>query len=160
MAHESIANERNPSGDLDDFLRQTAEIRQRKSIHQQAEADVRRQQETRSRSQYTNAKRERQTESSRFDYDETDAEIVDKIDTPILAIEIDPDAPTRLHSRDPKTIEYVHKEHGSYQANDGSPRTNGERSNEAIEGLWAMLRSRQGLRQAFLLREILDRRKF
>lgn len=145
------------SNELDDFLRQTAEIRQRKTIEQRSDAAFG--QDGRARSQYSDVRREREVRSFRFDDDEIEPEIVDDEDA-IMAIEVDARDTTRLRSEDTKNPEHVHFEHGDHRANDGSRSVDADSPTAAIEGLKAMLKSPNGMRQAFLLREILDRPKF
>ena len=144
------------SNELDDFLRHTAEIRQRKTIEQRSDAAFG--QDSRTRSQYSDAGRERDVRSFHFD-DEIEAEIIDDNDI-AMAIEVDARDTTRLHNEDVKTAEHVHFEHGAHRANDGSRSSDAQSPTAAIDGLKDMLRSPSGMRQAFLLREILDRPKF
>lgn len=145
------------SNELDDFLRHTAEIRQRKTIEQRSDAAFA--YEGRARAQYSNARSEREVRSLQYDDDEIEPEILDGNEV-MMAVEVDARDTTRLRSEDAKAPEHVHFEHGNHRANDGSNSVDTSSANVAIEGLKAMLKSPNGMRQAFLLREILDRPKF
>lgn len=146
----------NPNSELEAFLRKTAEIRQRKTITQRIEANEMRQSQTPSRPQYTNANQERLTDSERFDYEEVDAAVDD--DEIIVAAEIVDQAPTRLRSRDAKIPEHIHREHSEHSGHGQS--VGGGNVSDTVDLIKAMFRSPRGLRQAFLIREILDRPKF
>lgn len=150
----------NPSSELEAFLRKTAEIRQRKTITQRVEAEELRQRQMPTRPQYTNAHQERMTDSSRFQYEEVDAALMDDGDEDAMAIavEVVDEAPLRLRSRDVRAPEHVHQEHSEHT---GHGRVDADRlGNSPVELIKAMFRGPSGLRQAFLIREILDRPKF
>lgn len=141
----------NQTSELEEFLRKTAEIRQRKTISERVETEQLRQNQTPTRPEYTNARRERMTDSGRFQYDEIDAALVDGDEDDVaVAVEILEENSMRLRSRDAPTIEHVHKEHGG-------PNPLPTTQNVTIEVLKAMLRSPTGLRQAFLIQEIFKR---
>jgi len=144
----------NQTSELEEFLRKTAEIRQRKTIAERIETGELRKDEAPKRPEYTSARRERMTDSGRFQYDEIDAvmmvDVDEHEDADAIAVEIVDEAPARLRSRDTPSLEHVHKEHGG----PGPTPTNPDAT---IETLKAMLRSPNGLRQAFLIQEIFKR---
>ncbi|TWT96388.1 hypothetical protein [Neorhodopirellula pilleata] len=143
----------NHTNELEEFLRKTAEIRQRKTFAERVETEELRQNQTPKRPEYTNARRERMTDSDRFRHDEIDAVIIDADDDEdniAIAVEIIDEDEPRLRSRDTPTIGHVHKEHGGPNALPTS-------QDVTIETLKAMLHSPTGLRQAFLIQEIFKR---
>lgn len=146
------------SKDLEDFLRQAAEQRQRKLAERRATAE---QQEhnTRPRTRpYSNARRERDIDVASGYDDDLDDEVLDEQDLEMIdaAHVIDGDKVNRssmgassnssAYSAMPEAT-IVDPHHGGTQASKPS----------SAELLREMLRQPHGLRQAFLVREIIDR---
>ncbi|SMP50407.1 hypothetical protein SAMN06265222_10392 [Neorhodopirellula lusitana] len=146
MANQNLGSE------LEAFLKHTASLRQRKTIEQRVEASQQRERQERRPQHYTSANRERHVDDSaaRFGYDRVDpneiivnAEIVDSSDEIVEGIEVVPGRAGRLeHLEADNTIRGRSK------------------PTKTIEHLKQMLREPDGLRQAFLLREILERPRF
>lgn len=134
------------SSDLEAFLKRAAEIRQRKTIEQRAEASQEAQREShRSARPYSNRKRERMVDS-------------------IQAVEAIPEhfdvsSDPYSHEEPIMAVEVVEESKPSKRRG-GSASSGGDYSNETIQVMVKLLSSPEGLRQAFLLREILDRPKF
>ncbi len=152
------------SNDLEDFLRQAAEMRQRKQAERRADEEQQRDQQTRSGPlPYTNARRERAVEEVTGYYDELEEEILDERDVEILdavhLLDGEQDSPSRegaSSTSEPSAraampeAKIVAPEHGGSRSSKISP----------AASLREMLRQPDGLRQAFLIREILNRPRF
>lgn len=146
------------SNDLEDFLRQAAEMRQRRQAERRAHQEQQREQQTRSRPRpYTNARRERAVE----EVTELDDEILDERDIEVLdAVHLldgqqdsrrNVTSPSRSSARAAMPqAKIVAPEHGGARPPKTSP----------AASLREMLRQPDGLRQAFLIREILNRPRF
>lgn len=147
------------SKDLEDFLRQAAEMRQRKQAERRAEADQHRELQTRSQpSPYSNARRERAVDDATGYYDDVEDEILDERDIEIIdAIHIDDDQANRSGKTAADTPAAAMPD-----AKISSPEHANSRSSQsnAAVALKELIRKPDGLRQAFLIREILNRPRF
>ncbi len=134
--------------DLEEFLRRAAEIRQQKSLEQRAEAQRAAEQENRSRPrQYTNALSERQVDAAQLDYDDDDETV--------LGIEILEEESRGFDSNRTQPADNSHSagiSHGHSKP--------AKRQTSTASELKAMLARPDGVRQAFLIREILNRPRF
>jgi len=129
------------NNELEEFLRQSAAIRQRKAIEQRSENERQRELESRSRPRpYTNSRLERQVDSTFVDDDDEDETVV--------GVEIINEGPSRDSKRGTTREPSVHENHGQ------TPKAN------TAEELRTMLSKPNGVRQAFLIREILNRPRF
>ncbi|EMI55504.1 hypothetical protein [Rhodopirellula sallentina] len=134
--------------DLEEFLRRAAEIRQQRSLEQRAEAQRIAEQEQRSRPrQYTDSRSERHVDAIHVDYDD------DEGDEPIIGIEILEDGGGK-----PSRSQADHRDSSS-DTRYNSERSRSNTSSTANE-IKAMMRRPDGMRQAFLIREILNRPRF
>ncbi len=149
------------SKDLEEFLRQAAEMRQRKTAHLRAEAEQAESQ-ARARSRpYTDARRERSIDVEEGYYDDVDDEILDERDVEILdAVHLpDDEEGSRGKPSTPSTIsvkvampdaQIVDPHHVASPQTQPSP----------AHALRDLIRRPGGLRQAFLIREILNRPRY
>ncbi|TWU10967.1 hypothetical protein [Allorhodopirellula heiligendammensis] len=148
------------SKDLEDFLRQAAEMRQRKQAQWRAEAEQQREQQTRSRpSPYSNANRERVVDTATGYYDDDEDEILDERDIEMIdAVHVDEDPNQRSHhatAGDPSSSPAM------AEAKIGGLSDRRRQSGPTpADALKEMIRKPDGLRQAFLLREVINRPRF
>lgn len=134
--------------DLEEFLRRAAEIRQQRSLEQRAEAQRIAEQEQRSRPrQYTDSRSERHVDAVHVDYDD------DEDNEPVIGIEILDEGNASATSSQAQ-----HRDSSSETRYD-SERSHSNTSSTANE-IKAMMRRPGGMRQAFLIREILNRPRF
>lgn len=148
------------SKDLEDFLRQAAEQRQRKLAERRALAEQEEQQ-TRPRTRpYSNARRERDVDATAY-YDDIDEDVLDERDLEVIDTAYwnesgqdernEPGASSESFSRTAMPdAKIVDPEHGGAQAS----------KPKSADLLREMLRQPHGLRQAFLVREILSRPRY
>lgn len=148
------------SKDLEDFLRQAAEQRQRKLAERRA-FDEQAEQQTRPRTRpYSNARQERDIEAAGY-YDDIDDEVMDErvLETIEVVNLIDAEHNIRNTSgasSESSTLsampeaKIVDPRHGGAQAS----------KPKSADLLREMLRQPYGLRQAFLVREILSRPRY
>lgn len=149
------------SKDLEDFLRQAAELRQRKLAERRAATEQQEQQNRPRPRPYTNARQERDSDSAADYYDEREADILDERDLEMIdAVHlVDGDQDNRSSAAAPSgaptgsampEAKIVDPRHGGAQ----------ESKPNSADLLREMLRQPYGLRQAFLVREILDRPRY
>ncbi|MEM6980543.1 MAG: hypothetical protein AAF539_12845 [Planctomycetota bacterium] len=144
--------------DLEDFLKRAAALRQRKAAEQKAlDAESKRRAEASRARPYSNRRRERRTQLDQTGVDDA----WDDHDEPILVAEIvEPgkqnsefvSVPKATSKRDTSTGM------GSRAASDSAARTRTPSAD--AKALVELLRAPGGIKQAFLMREILNRPKF
>ncbi|MCM2372064.1 hypothetical protein [Aporhodopirellula aestuarii] len=138
--------------DLEEFLRRAAAIRQQKSLEIRAEAQRQAEQETRSRPrQYTSALHERRVDAAQFGYDDEEE------DEHVVGIEILEEETLERELSD-RSTGLAPSEHsaGIPHASGGPVKTRPSTASE----IRAMFQRPGGVRQAFLVREILNRPRF
>ena len=129
--------------DLEEFLRQAAAMRQQKAMEQRAEAERLAEQQSRSRTPaYSNARAERVVDVVMYD---------DEDEEPVMAVEVldHTYSSSRSASSNSPSATMVNADSGH------SP----SQTSTASE-IREMLRRPNGVRQAFLIREILNRPNF
>ncbi len=129
--------------DLEEFLRQAAAKRQHKAMEQRAEAERQTEQQTRSRPPaYSNVRAERVVDAVVYD---------DEDEEPVMAIEVLDNKYSSNRSASSSSPSAA-----TATAHSGQPPSQTSTAKEIRE----MLRRPNGVRQAFLLREILNRPNF
>lgn len=148
------------SKDLEDFLRQAAEQRQRKLAERRAFAEQA-EQHTRPRMRpYSNARQERDIEAAGY-YDDIDDDVMDERDLELIDTVhlVDADRDNRDDSGGSSESSQLS---AMPEAKIVDPRHGGAQASKpkSADLLREMLRQPNGLRQAFLVREILSRPRY
>ncbi|TWT73896.1 hypothetical protein [Allorhodopirellula solitaria] len=146
--------------DLEEFLRQAAAMRQRKMVQRRADADRQRERRSRTRPRpYSDARREREAEDDAGYYDDLDEEVFGEQDIEILdAVHLDSDDRDRDGMPRERSLSTMAR--AKIRSPDRNPSQHSQERDSPADALREMFRRPDGLRQAFLIREVLNRPRF